>query len=91
VGITLRVIRFESHMYQAREAEQRMDWEGVAREAIAAVNAGPFHEEAVHLSGFVLNRLGRFPDAHALYEASLLRRPNDIQILNGIGASAKVS
>ena len=89
LAFTERVIRFESHMHRAAQAEKRGDWQRVTAQTDAALQAGAFHPEAVHLRGYALNRLGRFPESRNLYVPAHRRRPYDIQILNGMAIAAQ--
>ena len=89
LAFTCRLADFAAHMHRAVLAERKNDWQGVAVETEAALKAGAFHSEAVHLRGYALNALGSFSDSRKLYTSALQRRPHDIQMLNGMAIAAQ--
>ena len=89
LGLTLQLIRFESHMKRAVRAEAQNNWNQVVAQTRRALDAGAFHPEAIHLHGYALNVLGRFPESRSHYELAHRRRPYDIQILNGLAIAAQ--
>ncbi len=88
-AFTCRLADFAAHMHRAVLAEQKNNWQKVAVETDAALKAGAFHAEAVHLRGYALNALGNFADSRKLYTSALQRRPHDIQMLNGMAIAAQ--
>ncbi len=89
LALTRRVVQFESRMYRAIRAEERNDWQRVASETAAAIQAGSFHPEAVHLRGYALNQTGDFTASRELYRSALRRRPYDIRMLNGVAIASQ--
>jgi O-antigen ligase len=89
VFLSLKIIRFERHVYKATQAEARGDWAGVAREAATALDVGLFHPEAATLAGYALNRIGDYAASYHMYKEVTENRPYDIQLLNGMAIACQ--
>ncbi len=81
--MTYRLLEFERNVAHAIREELRGNWNAVAAHTASALRSGRFHPEAMHLYGYALNTTGHFEDAASFYEWVVLRRPHDVQILNG--------
>ncbi len=86
---TMRVCDFEAHTQAARNAQLENDMPKMSHEAAAALDAGAFHPEAIHLKGYALNQMGEFPKSRDLYRSALHKRPYDIQLLNGMAIASQ--
>jgi tetratricopeptide (TPR) repeat protein/O-antigen ligase len=88
-SLTLRMIRFDSLLFQAMQSERAGDWQAVATLTESALDQGTFHPEALILRGYALNTIGDYPAALAHYRSAVDMRPNDIQLLNGLAIAAQ--
>ena len=81
--LTYRWMGFEQSVANATLEERRSRWDSVAAHTAEALAKGRFHPEASHLHGYALNTTGQFEKARTFYSEEVVRRPNDLQILNG--------
>ena len=89
VLLSLKIIRFERHVYKATQAEARGDWAGVARETASALDVGLYHPEAATLAGYALNQTGDYAASYHMYKKATENRPYDIQLLNGMAIACQ--
>ena len=89
ITLTWRLIRFESLLYQAVQSEMSADWSAVAQHTKKARHYGAFHTEGLILHGYALNTLGNYDAALSFYQNAIQKRPNDLQLLNGLAIAAQ--
>jgi tetratricopeptide (TPR) repeat protein len=83
--LTLAEIQFDRHALPLRLSAATKDWPTVLREANAALDIGPFDEEAYLLRGLANDALGALLAARQDFEAGLSHNPNSVGLWNGLG------
>lgn len=89
IMLTWRFIQFDTMLYQAVQSERSGNWPLVTQQTKKALEYGAFHSEALILHGYALNTVGDYPAALSFYQNAIQKRPNDIQLLNGLAIAAQ--
>ena len=83
--LTLAEIRFDRHALPLRVAAAAKDWPLALHEAQAALDIGPFDEEAYLMRGLANEALGDVVAARQDFEVGLSYNPNSVGLWNGLG------
>lgn len=87
--LTWRFLQFDSHLYKAVRAEESANWMAVSHHTQKALSYGAFHAEGLLLHGYAHNAQGNYSDSFVHYQNAIKKRPNDIQLLNGLAIAAQ--